>query len=52
MPNKHNLAPFLDENKNVCEWIQQYARQNLLELSIKLMSEYIHDIIIPSMVKE
>ena len=41
VPTKHNLATFLDENKDVCEQIQQYARENLPELSIKLMSEYI-----------
>ena len=51
-PAKHSLAPFLDENKDVCEWIKQYARENLPELSIELMSEYIHNIVIPSIIKE
>ena len=43
------LVLILDENS---EWIQQYARESLPELSIELMSEHIHQVIIPSMVKE
>jgi hypothetical protein len=52
LPEKHNLPPFLQENKDVSLKIQAYARENLHELSIELMMEYLHNTIIPNLVKQ
>jgi hypothetical protein len=52
LPGKHNLPPFLQQNKDVCIKIQQYARENLPQLSIELILEYLHHIILPEMVKQ
>ena len=49
--SKENLPPFLLDNLDVVEKLKDYARTNLTMLSIKLMSEYIHDTIIPTIVK-
>jgi hypothetical protein len=49
LPGKHNLPPFLQQNKDICMNIQQYARKNLPRLSIELIAEYIHHTIIPEM---
>ncbi len=43
LPGKHNLPPFLQQNKVICIKIQQFARENLPQLSVKLIVEYIHD---------
>ena len=51
-PPKHNLPLFLEQNKDACIKIQQYAHEHLHELSIELVCEYIHDVIVPAMVKE
>ena len=52
LPGKHNLPPFLQQNADICERIQQYAREHLHELSIEFMCEYLHDCILPKMVEE
>ena len=52
LPGKHNLPPFLQENKDVSLKIQAYARENLHELSVELMMEYLHNTIIPNLVKQ
>ncbi len=52
LPEKPLLPQFLDENKDICTSIQQYACENLNKLSIEFMSEYIHDVILPKMIKE
>jgi hypothetical protein len=49
---KHNLPPFLAENKEICTSLQQYARENLSELSVELICEYLHETVIPKMVKD
>jgi hypothetical protein len=49
---KHNLPPFLQENKDVSLKIQAYSRENLHELSVELMMEYLHYTIIPNLVKQ
>jgi len=49
---KHNLPPFLEQNKEVCTSLQQYAREHLSELSVELICEYLHDMVIPKMVKD
>ena len=52
LPNKHSLPCFLDQNKDKCTKIQQYACKNLHKLSSKLISEYIHDTILPELIYE
>jgi hypothetical protein len=47
LPEKPVLPQFLDKNKDICNCIQQYARENLNKLSIEFMSEYLHDVILP-----
>ncbi len=49
---KNNLPSFLQENKDVSLKIQAYARENVRELSVKLMMEYLHNTIIPNLVKQ
>ena len=49
---KHNLPPFLEQNKEVCTSLQQYAREKLGELSVELICEYLHGTVIPKMVKD
>ena len=39
LPGKHNLPPLLQENKDVSIKIQQYARENLQQLSVELIME-------------
>ncbi len=50
-PHKHRLPMFLEQNREERQSIQQYAREHLPELSIVLMSEYIHDKLILAMLK-
>jgi hypothetical protein len=52
LPEKPILPQFLDENKDICNCIQQYPQENLNKLSIEFMSEYLHDVILPKMIKE
>ncbi len=52
LPEEPLLPQFLDENKDICTSIQQYACKNLNKLSIEFMIEYIHDVILPKMIKE
>ncbi len=47
IPEKHKFPMFLDLNRDEKEKLQQYAKENLHELSIELMSEYIHETVIP-----
>ncbi len=49
---KHNLPPCLEQNKEVCTSLQQYARENLSQLSVEQICEYLHDKVIPKMVKD
>ena len=49
---KHNLPPFLQLNPDVCSAIQQYGREHLVDLSIEMMVEYIHGIVLPKIVAE
>ena len=50
--NKHKLPMFFDLNPNVKDKLQEYCRENLQELSIELISEYIQDTLIPAMVQQ
>ena len=49
---KHNLPPFLELNPDVCSALKTYACANLNKLSIEMMVEYLHNTIIPEMVKK
>ena len=48
---KHNLPPFLDLNSDVCHAMKGYATPNLGTLSVEMMSEYIHHVILPQMIE-
>jgi len=50
--SKHNLPPFLQQNTDVCTKIVQYAKENLSQLSVEFLLEYLHDVVLPQMVKE
>ena len=52
LPGKHNLPPFLQENKDVSIKIQQYARENLHQLSVELIMQYLHETVLPNMVEQ
>ena len=45
-----DLPPFLHANPNICMNIQRYANENLDALSIEMLSEYIHDKVLPALV--
>jgi hypothetical protein len=49
---KDNLPPFLQQNPNVVRAMQQYGCENLSQLSIEFMTEYVHDVVLPAMVAE
>jgi len=47
-----NLPPFhLEQNKDVCTAMQQYAREHLSELSVELMCQFLDETVLPKMVK-
>jgi hypothetical protein len=52
LKSKHNLPPILDLNPDVCAAIKEYGRANLGTMSVELMSQYIHNVILPSMVEK
>jgi hypothetical protein len=47
---KNNLLPILELNADVCSAIKTHALANVGRLSVEMMSEYLHNIIIPQMV--
>jgi hypothetical protein len=49
---KDNLPPFLEQNKDICMVMQQYAREHLSELLVELICEYLNETVLPKMVKE
>ena len=49
---KKNLPPFLQENPDICTNIKEYARENLDTLSIEMLSEYIHDKVLPNLIMD
>ncbi len=49
-PHKNdNLPPFLQQNPNVVQAMQQYGCENLSQLSIEFMMEYVHAVVLPVM---
>ena len=49
---KDALPPFLLDNVDIKDKIKKFARENLATLSIKFTSEYIHETILPTMIKD
>ena len=50
--SKISLPPFLSNNPDVCSKVRKYAHENLVTLSVELISEYLHDVILPKMVMD
>ena len=48
---KHNLPPFLELNPDVFHAMKEYATSNLATLSVEMMSEYIHHVVLPQMIE-
>ena len=48
---KHNLPPFLELNPDVFRAMKEYATSNLATLSVEMMSEYIHHVVLPQMIE-
>jgi hypothetical protein len=40
----------LQQNPDIVQALQQYGHENLGQLSIKFMTEYVHGVVLPSMV--
>jgi hypothetical protein len=51
-PQKKDLPPFLNAHPYLCLRITRYARENLDTLSIEMLAEYIHDKILPRLVRD
>ena len=47
---KNKLPPFLSDNNDMKEKIMQFCRENLDELTAKLVLEFIHDKLLPILV--
>ena len=47
-----SLPPFLCDNPDICQKVKAYMREKLASLSIELVFDYFHDIILPKLVKE
>jgi hypothetical protein len=50
LQKKDNLPPFLQQNPDIVQALQQYGHENLGQLSIEFMTEYVHGVVLPSMV--
>ena len=46
------MPPFLQQNQDTTLAIKQYACEHLHELSVELLFEYIHDVVLPKLCKE
>ena len=49
---KGALPPFLQANPEAAMFIQAYAKENLKDLDSKLILEYLHDTLIPKLMKD
>ncbi len=49
---KHDLPPFLERNKELCMKIKEYVCKHLAELSSELLCEYLHNTVLPMLMKE
>jgi hypothetical protein len=52
LPLKHKLPMFLDLNFEEKQKLENYCKEHLHELTVELVSEYIHDTLIPVMVEQ
>jgi len=50
LKKKNDLPPILELNPDVCAALKTYALANLGMLSVEMMSQYLHNTIIPQMV--
>ncbi len=44
-----NLPPFFQANPAICSAMQQYGKENLRELSFKMMADYVYNTVLPNM---
>jgi hypothetical protein len=49
---KHDLPPFLERNTELCMKIKECVREHLAELSSEMLYEYLHNTVLPMLVKE
>jgi hypothetical protein len=49
---KNKLPPFLEQNQDITATIKQYCKEHLGELSVEFLLEYLHQTVVPTMVKE
>ena len=48
---KKELPPFLQQNPELCTTIKEYCRENLGDLSIEFLFQYLHKTILPQLVE-
>ena len=49
---KISPPPFLSNNPDVCSKVRRYACENLGTLSVELIMEYLHEVILPKIVMD
>jgi hypothetical protein len=49
---KHDLPPFLERNTELCMKIKECVHEHLAELSSELLYEYLHNTVLPMLLKE
>jgi hypothetical protein len=50
--SKHDLPPLLKRNQELCIKIKEYVCEHLSELSSEILFEYMHNVVMPILVKE
>jgi hypothetical protein len=48
----HDLPPFLERNKEICISLKTYIREHLADLSSEMVCDYLHNTVLPMLVKE
>jgi hypothetical protein len=51
-PATKNLPPFLHQSPDICTNIKEYARENVDTFSIEMLSDFIHDKVLPNLVMD
>jgi hypothetical protein len=49
---KHDLPLFLERNEELCIKIKKYVSEHLAELSSEMLRKYLHNTVLPMLVKE
>jgi hypothetical protein len=49
---KYDLPPLLERNQELCIKIKEYVREHLSELSSEMLCEYMHNVVMPILVKD